>query len=153
MTTSWFDAVCMQVIFERAPRAHFAGCLFWRHPDNSRESRVHCGWILIGILNNPSIWSYIVANASGSITRRIKWKDLANYEFLLPPKDQQAEIAELLCARSTLQLNRCSRSSRKVKTSLKAIANELFGKMWSRICQWRIVPVIFWFPFKSKQID
>ena len=53
---------------------------------------------LIGIFNSPSLWKYVVANASGSITRRIKWKDLANYEFLLPPKDQQAKLAELLWA-------------------------------------------------------
>jgi type I restriction enzyme S subunit len=28
----------------------------------------------------------------------VKFKDLANYEFLLPPKDQQAQLAELLWA-------------------------------------------------------
>ena len=28
----------------------------------------------------------------------INWKDIANYEFLLPPKAQQAKLAELLWA-------------------------------------------------------
>ncbi|MDB4787556.1 restriction endonuclease subunit S [Flavobacteriales bacterium] len=83
---------------ERAPRAHFAGVCSGDILTIRENPELIADGFLIGILNNPSIWSYIVANASGSITRRIKWKDLANYEFLLPPKDQQAEIAELLWA-------------------------------------------------------
>lgn len=83
---------------ERAPRAHFAGVCSGDILTIRENPEFIADGFLIGILNNPSIWSYIVANASGSITRRIKWKDLANYEFLLPPKDQQAEIAELLWA-------------------------------------------------------
>ncbi len=83
---------------ERAPRAQFAGVCSGDILTIRENPEFIANGFLIGILNNPSIWSYIVANASGSITRRIKWKDLANYEFLLPPKDQQAEIAELLWA-------------------------------------------------------
>src|SRR5690606_35217460 len=39
-----------------------------------------------------------IRNSKGSVNPSVNWKDLANYEFLLPPKDQQAELAELLWA-------------------------------------------------------
>lgn len=39
-----------------------------------------------------------IRNSKGSVNPYVNWKDLANYEFLLPPKEQQAEIAELLWA-------------------------------------------------------
>lgn len=84
---------------ERAPRAHFSGlCSGDIITIRENPERVADGF-LIGVLNSPALWKFVVANASGSITRRIKWKDLANYEFLLPPKEQQAEIAELLWAK------------------------------------------------------
>lgn len=37
-----------------------------------------------------------IKNSKGSVNPYINWKDIANYEFLLPPKDQQAQLAELL---------------------------------------------------------
>ncbi|MBG59922.1 MAG: hypothetical protein CMJ16_05630 [Peredibacter sp.] len=81
---------------ERAPRADFAGVCsgdiltIRENPDFVADG------FLICILNSPALWKFVVANASGSITRRIKWKDLANYEFLLPPIEQQSELASLV---------------------------------------------------------
>lgn len=40
--------------------------------------------------------SHSIMNSKGSVNPYINWKDLANYEFLLPPKEQQAELADLL---------------------------------------------------------
>ncbi|MFN8254892.1 MAG: restriction endonuclease subunit S [Bacteroidales bacterium] len=39
-----------------------------------------------------------IRNSKGSVNPYINWKDIADYEFLLPPKDQQAQLAELLWA-------------------------------------------------------
>ena len=39
-----------------------------------------------------------IKNSKGSVNPYINWKDIANFEFLLPPKDQQAQLAELLWA-------------------------------------------------------
>ncbi|MBV2130216.1 restriction endonuclease subunit S [Arsukibacterium indicum] len=83
---------------ERAPRANFAGVCSGDILTIRENPKMIADGFLIGILNSPALWKYVVANASGSITRRIKWRDLANYEFLLPPKEQQAELAELLWA-------------------------------------------------------
>jgi restriction endonuclease S subunit len=83
---------------ERSPRATFAGICSGDIITIRENPKKIADGFLIGVLNSSEIWKYVVANASGSITRRIKWCDLANYEFLLPPKDQQAKLAELLWA-------------------------------------------------------
>ena len=54
------------------------------------------------IVNSNSLWDFANSNAAGTMSKRVKWKDLANYRFLLPPKDQQAEIAELFWAMDSL---------------------------------------------------
>ena len=50
------------------------------------------------IVNSNMLWDYANSNAAGTMSKRVKWRDLAEYEFLLPPIDQQAKIAELLWA-------------------------------------------------------
>jgi type I restriction enzyme, S subunit len=53
---------------------------------------------LAAVLYHPKIWDYVIANGTGSLTRYIYWKQLANYEFSLPPVDEQRRIADLLWA-------------------------------------------------------
>ena len=54
------------------------------------------------VMNSTGLWNYANANAASTMSKRVKWRDLAKYEFLLPPKDQQAELAELLWAMDNL---------------------------------------------------
>jgi restriction endonuclease S subunit len=51
--------------------------------------------LLTYILNTDSFWKYAIANAAGTMSKRVKWRDLAQYSFLLPPPDEQAQIVEL----------------------------------------------------------
>ncbi|PWQ99033.1 restriction endonuclease subunit S [Leucothrix pacifica] len=81
---------------ERAPRAHFSGICSGDILTIKENPDLLCDGFLIGVLNSSKLWKFVVSNASGSITRRIKWKDLRSYEFLLPPKQKQAEISQLL---------------------------------------------------------
>lgn len=39
-----------------------------------------------------------IRNSKGSVNPYVNWKDIANYEFLLPPKEMQAQLTELLWA-------------------------------------------------------
>lgn len=81
---------------ERAPRADFSGvCSGDILTIRENVDKIYNGF-LITILNSSELWKFVVANASGSITRRIKWSDLKNYEFMLPPLDVQKEISELV---------------------------------------------------------
>lgn len=50
------------------------------------------------IVCNDKFFDYAIKHSAGGLSPRVKFKDLANYEFLLPPKDQQKQLAELLWA-------------------------------------------------------
>ena len=50
------------------------------------------------LMNSNALWDYANSNAAGTMSKRVKWRDLAEYEFLLPPKDQQGQLAKLLWA-------------------------------------------------------
>jgi len=54
------------------------------------------------LMNSNALWDYANSNAAGTMSKRVKWRDLAEYEFLLPPKDQQAQLAKLLWAMDEL---------------------------------------------------
>jgi type I restriction enzyme S subunit len=50
------------------------------------------------LMNTNALWDYANSNAAGTMSKRVKWRDLAEYEFLLPPKAEQARLAEFLWA-------------------------------------------------------
>ncbi len=50
------------------------------------------------VLNTDKFWSFALANAAGTMSRRVNGKTLANYEFDLPPLDQQRRISEIFWA-------------------------------------------------------
>ena len=50
------------------------------------------------VVHNEKFFDYAVKHSAGGLSPRVKFKDLANYEFLLPPKDQQIQLAKLLWA-------------------------------------------------------
>lgn len=83
---------------ERAARADFPGVcsngilVIRENPEFIADG------FLAAVLYHPKIWDYVIANGTGSLTRYIYWKQLANYEFPLPPVDEQRRIADLLWA-------------------------------------------------------
>lgn len=50
------------------------------------------------VLSAEVFHSYAVANSRGSVNPYINWTELANYEFDLPPLDEQQRLADLLWA-------------------------------------------------------
>ena len=38
------------------------------------------------LMNSNALWDFANSNAAGTMSKRVKWRDLAEYEFLLPPK-------------------------------------------------------------------
>jgi type I restriction enzyme S subunit len=50
------------------------------------------------LFHSESFYAHTTSSIIGSTNPHCRWRDVANYEFLLPPKEQQAEIAELLWA-------------------------------------------------------
>jgi type I restriction enzyme S subunit len=50
------------------------------------------------LINTNRFWEFAIANAAGTMSRRVNGKTLMRYEFDLPPLDQQRHIAEILWA-------------------------------------------------------
>lgn len=50
------------------------------------------------IIQNDNFFDYAVEKSAGSLSPRVKWSHLQNYEFELPDLDKQRELAELLWA-------------------------------------------------------
>ena len=53
------------------------------------------------LFHSASFYDHSAGAIIGSTNPHCRWRDIANYEFLLPPKDQQAKLAELLWAADT----------------------------------------------------
>ncbi len=80
----------------RASLVEFDGCcsgdaIVIREDNN----KVVPGFLAL-LMNSNALWDYANSNAAGTMSKRVKWRDLAEYEFLLPPKKQQAQLADLL---------------------------------------------------------
>jgi len=53
------------------------------------------------LISSDRFFDYAVQTSAGSLSPRTKFQDLAKFEFLLPPKEQQDKLAELLWAADT----------------------------------------------------
>ncbi len=77
-------------------------------------------------MNSNAVWDFANENAAGTMSKRVKWRDLANYEFLLPPKDQQAQLSELLWAMDEV-IEREREVLERLNTQLKVIESKYFN--------------------------
>ena len=50
------------------------------------------------IIQNDFLFDFAVENSAGSLSPRVKWKDLSRFEFDLPLMEEQEKLAELLWA-------------------------------------------------------
>ena len=50
------------------------------------------------IIQNDALFDFAVGKSAGSLSPRVKWEHLKNYEFELPEMDKQRELTELLWA-------------------------------------------------------
>lgn len=104
-------------------------------------------------MNSNAVWNFANENAAGTMSKRVKWRDLANYEFLLPPKDQQAELAELLWA-----MDEVIEREKEVLVKLRSLRNSILEQQVyklrttnsSRIKLAKLITLKHGFPFKSE---
>ncbi|MDQ3747671.1 MAG: restriction endonuclease subunit S [Acidobacteriota bacterium] len=48
------------------------------------------------VVQSDGFFEHALGTSAGSLSPRTKWSDMARYEFVLPPKDEQRRIAEIL---------------------------------------------------------
>lgn len=75
------------------------------------------------VMLSEGFTQHSIRNSKGSVNPYINWKDIANYEFLLPPKDQQAKLAELLWAADE-QSEAQKRTKNKHELALKSFVHD-----------------------------
>lgn len=78
------------------------------------------------MVQSQKFYNKAVETSAGSLSPRTKFKDLADLEFLLPPKDQQARLAELLWAADEVV-----EREREVKETLQISRQSLMKKLFS----------------------
>mgnify|MGYP000477303673 CR=1 FL=1 len=82
------------------------------------------------IVNNDKFFDYAIKHSAGGLSPRVKFKDLAEYEFLLPPKDQQAQLAELLWAMDEVIDWLTFYNHRRLHSTLGYVSPMQFEKRW-----------------------
>lgn len=79
------------------------------------------------IIQNDAFFDYAVEKSAGSLSPRVKWEHLKNYEFELPGLDEQRKLAKILwAAEETKQAYKTL--LQKTDDLVKAKFEEMFGK-------------------------
>jgi type I restriction enzyme S subunit len=90
------------------------------------------GELLPFIVQSDGFFNHALGTSAGSLSPRTKWKDLADYEFALPPRDEQRRIAEILWAADESSEHWISAHNTAV-TALDRILVDIFlNPLWPR---------------------
>ena len=111
---------------ERAPRANFDGvCSADILTIREKKNEIADGF-LICVLYCKELWKFVVANSTGSLTRRIKWNQLKDFEFYLPPYEEQVKISNVIWAAYEMKLS-YQNLSEQIDELVKSQFIEMFG--------------------------
>ena len=95
---------------------------------------------LLYVVASNRFMDFAIQHSAGSLSKRVKWQDLARYEFALPPVDEQRRIAEILAATDLIIAKR--RETLEAARSLRGavIENDIWDrskKEWA----WPLIPL------------
>lgn len=77
------------------------------------------------IIQNDNLFDFAVGKSAGSLSPRVKWDNLKNYTFELPPMEEQRKLAEVLWS-----INDTLRAYQKLLTETDALVQAQFGEMY-----------------------
>ena len=83
------------------------------------------------IIQNDNLFSFAVDKSAGSLSPRVKWTHLQNYEFNLPEIDLQKKLAEILWAVEE-EKQKTLEAINKGRTFLRSYADDLANNMTSK---------------------
>lgn len=78
------------------------------------------------LVQSQAFFANALGTSAGSLSPRTKWKELAKWEFMLPPRDDQRRIADLLCA-SLNAVQGYQKALSEANRARNVILNQLFG--------------------------
>ena len=93
----------------------------------TKDENVLCQKYLAGVMQSDDFWDFLEENKSGSVNYFINWSTLAEYEFDLPPIEEQRALAEKLWAANDLR-EKYQNLLVATDDMLKAKFREMFGE-------------------------
>lgn len=88
------------------------------------------------IIQNDDLFDFAVGKSAGSLSPRVKWEHLRNYEFELPDMDKQRELAELLWA-----MDATKKSYQKLIAATDELVKSQFMEQVTRCNRYPLVPI------------
>ena len=101
------------------------------------------------IIQNDLLFDYAVGKSAGSLSPRVKWVDLKDYEFELPEIEKQASLVDLLKAAHATR-KAYQEQIKATDDLVKSQFIEMVGKATSSDKLLNHVDVLYGFPFNSK---
>lgn len=95
------------------------------------------------VVQNDSFFDYAVGKSAGSLSPRVKWEYLQEYEFDLPPMDKQRKLAQVLWA-----VNDTVEAYKRLMTATDELVRgrfaEMFGNPLKNELEWeyRLLPEV-----------
>ncbi|MBX4150738.1 restriction endonuclease subunit S [Paenibacillus lautus] len=89
------------------------------------------------IIQNDALFEYAVRKSAGSLSPRVKWENLKNYEFELPDIDKQRELAKILWAIDTTKKT-YRKLLQKTDELVKSQFIEMFGDPVTNPMGWEV---------------
>ncbi|SDF86950.1 type I restriction enzyme, S subunit [Paenibacillus sp. cl6col] len=90
------------------------------------------------IIQNDALFDFAVGKSAGSLSPRVKWENLKNYEFELPDMDKQRELAKILWAIDTTKKT-YQKLLQKTDELVKSQFIEMFGDPETNSKEWPTV--------------
>lgn len=102
------------------------------------------------VIQNDSLFDYAVEKSAGSLSPRVKWEHLKNYEFELPEMDHQRELVDLLWA-----MTRTKKAYKELVKQTDELVKSQFiemtqGAKWHSTCMGNIATYINGAAFKPR---
>ena len=96
--------------------------------------------LLPHIIQNETFFDYAVGESAGSLSPRVKWEKLAQYEFELPSLDKQKSLAEVLWSMVETQ-EAYKDLIQKTDNLVKSVFIEMFGDPEKNPIGWDFTPL------------
>ncbi len=92
------------------------------------------------IIQNDAFFNYAMKGSAGSLSPRVKWEHLADYEFPLPPLSIQRKLSEKLWAAYRLK-EAYKQLLKATDEMVKAQFLEMFGNPLSDVQKYKLEPI------------
>lgn len=104
----------------------------------TKDENVLCQKYLAGVMQSDDFWDFLEENKSGSVNYFINWSTLAEYEFDLPPIEEQRALAEKLWAANDLK-EKYQNLLAATDEMLKAKFREMFGECGGQSAEYGVI--------------